>query len=216
MKEKTLKLVLTGEWFRMIESGEKTEEYRDYCPYWLMRLTNKKDINELGSFDFVEFYLGYNKDRRSMKFECKGIHIGKGKEKWGALKGKKYYVISLGKKIEATPLKQIPRKLLKIDCRNNYNKNFLYYRRGRHNYTLFHNLVFEAYSLDSVGFDSRIIFNDGDPANCHFSNLRKVKLTDLVKVQAEHDEFNLTDEKLDSIITEHNDELWRVKAYLSR
>lgn len=33
-----LHLTLTKQWFDMIESGEKTEEYREIKPYWIKRL----------------------------------------------------------------------------------------------------------------------------------------------------------------------------------
>ena len=33
-----LDLVLKGQWYDMIESGEKPEEYRDKKPYWIKRL----------------------------------------------------------------------------------------------------------------------------------------------------------------------------------
>lgn len=38
MKESTLKLILKKVWYRLIESGEKEEEYREITPYYLNRL----------------------------------------------------------------------------------------------------------------------------------------------------------------------------------
>lgn len=38
MKGKVLHLVLKAQWYNMIESGEKREEYREMKPYWLQRL----------------------------------------------------------------------------------------------------------------------------------------------------------------------------------
>lgn len=38
-KNKDLFLVLKTKWYRMIESGEKKEEYRDINQYWFSRLT---------------------------------------------------------------------------------------------------------------------------------------------------------------------------------
>jgi hypothetical protein len=35
---KTLKLTIKKKWFNMIESGEKTEEYREITQYWINRL----------------------------------------------------------------------------------------------------------------------------------------------------------------------------------
>lgn len=39
---KTLDLVLREKWYRMIESGEKTEEYREIKPYWIKRLIEER------------------------------------------------------------------------------------------------------------------------------------------------------------------------------
>ena len=36
----TLHLPLKERWFRMIQSGEKKEEYREITPYWMKRLMN--------------------------------------------------------------------------------------------------------------------------------------------------------------------------------
>lgn len=38
MKEKELYLPLKEKWYRMIEAGVKTEEYRELTPYWAKRL----------------------------------------------------------------------------------------------------------------------------------------------------------------------------------
>lgn len=37
--KKVLNLVVTKEWFNMIVSGAKNEEYREIKPYWIKRLT---------------------------------------------------------------------------------------------------------------------------------------------------------------------------------
>ena len=41
-KSKILDLPLKKEWYNMIESGEKKEEYREIKPYWIKRLTELK------------------------------------------------------------------------------------------------------------------------------------------------------------------------------
>ena len=38
MEQKELRLSLKEKWFRMIESGDKAEEYREITPYWCNRL----------------------------------------------------------------------------------------------------------------------------------------------------------------------------------
>ena len=41
---KTLDLVLKKKWYDMIESGEKTEEYREIKPFWVKRLLEPIDL----------------------------------------------------------------------------------------------------------------------------------------------------------------------------
>lgn len=123
---KTLDLVLKKKWYDMIASGEKTEEYREIKPYWISRFCYKASpsfpipwvsmvINAqnpvylwealkmrtmvLRGFTHVTFHLGYAKDRPSMTFAIKEIVIDEGKEEWGALFGKTYFVIKLGERL---------------------------------------------------------------------------------------------------------------------
>ncbi len=64
-----LPLVLKTKWFRMIESGEKREEYRDKTPYWDKRIANwiNRHIDE-DKPAVVEFRLGYQADAPRMAF----------------------------------------------------------------------------------------------------------------------------------------------------
>ena len=41
---RTLDLVLRKKWYDMIDSGEKTEEYREIKPYWVRRLLEPIDL----------------------------------------------------------------------------------------------------------------------------------------------------------------------------
>ena len=41
---KILHLSLKAKWYRMIESGEKPEEYRDMIPYWAKHLIDTDNI----------------------------------------------------------------------------------------------------------------------------------------------------------------------------
>jgi len=50
--KKVLYLHLKEEWYRKIESGEKTIEYREVKPYWIKRFKKNK-------YDLVEFERGY-------------------------------------------------------------------------------------------------------------------------------------------------------------
>lgn len=106
---------LKAKWYRMIESGIKTEEYREGF-YWTKRLCRSKGDCDWGGYcavshctkkgvptDYthVQFSLGYPKkddESRRMTFELKGIVYREGREEWGAEKGKKYLVEVLGRR----------------------------------------------------------------------------------------------------------------------
>lgn len=83
-----LYLPLKKKWYEMIESGYKTEEYREIKPYWIKRI---------GLCDAVKFSYGYT--QRTMTFECKGIRIGKGNPVWGAPE-EDVFIIKLGKRLK--------------------------------------------------------------------------------------------------------------------
>ena len=122
-----LHLPLKKEWYEMIESGVKTEEYREVKEHWVKRLTHftyeeYETLEELTSqlqfaeenewtpyevlgyygaqlrrFDAVKFSYGYT--TRTMTFECNGITIGRGKAEWGAPTDNDVFVIKLGRRI---------------------------------------------------------------------------------------------------------------------
>lgn len=85
-----LYLSLKKEWYEMIESGEKREEYRELKEYWFKRLADRH-------YDAVQFSYGYTK--RTMLFEVKGIIIGRGNSKWGA-PDKDVFIIKLGNRLK--------------------------------------------------------------------------------------------------------------------
>lgn len=120
---KTLCLPLKKEWYEKIESGIKTEEYREIKPYWVQRLTrygNNEKLNGrlyanflasspevlkynienqlmcYSDYTHVKFSYGYTK--RTMTFELEKITIGKGKPEWGA-PDEDVFIIHLGKRI---------------------------------------------------------------------------------------------------------------------
>ena len=86
----TLHLTIKKQWFDMILSGEKTEEYRDIKPYYNIRLIGKE-------YDTVVFRNGYARDAPSLTIELKTIRFGTGNPEWGAEANKKYFVLYLGK-----------------------------------------------------------------------------------------------------------------------
>lgn len=100
---KILHLPLKAKWYEMIESGVKTEEYREIKPYWEKRLMCNKwnfctdSLYHIPQkFDAVKFSYGYTK--RTMTFECKDITIGKGNPEWGAPEDL-VFIIKLGKRL---------------------------------------------------------------------------------------------------------------------
>jgi len=124
MGAKTLHLTLKKVWFDMILSGEKKEEYREIKPYWIKRLCpNDYDLTLFESiipdndknptfsckkfkeYDTITFKNGYAADSPEMIVELQGIQIEMGLASWGAELGKKYFVLSLGKKLSTKNLK---------------------------------------------------------------------------------------------------------------
>ncbi len=83
----TLKIIIKGEYFDMIKSGEKKIEYREVTPFWTSRLFDKEGKKR--SYDSVLFINGYNKDARRLTTEFKGVTIKNG-----------VYNINLGKIIK--------------------------------------------------------------------------------------------------------------------
>ena len=66
MEKKVLTLTVSKQWFDMIVSGEKTEEYREIKPYWVARLfrnnSNIVDVRHLalslaGRTDLLKKYI---------------------------------------------------------------------------------------------------------------------------------------------------------------
>lgn len=51
--ETTLKLTLSCEWYDMIESGIKEEEYRDITPYWISRTCRKNGKQKVTLFNIL-------------------------------------------------------------------------------------------------------------------------------------------------------------------
>ena len=117
---KTLNLTLKKEWFDMILSGEKKEEYREVKDYWMKRIAGLQGcgtgynftilrdngFNQIKHvFDKVVFKNGYSKDAPSIEVECKGVVVDEGKGKWGA-PNYKVFVIKLGKIIKTENIAQ--------------------------------------------------------------------------------------------------------------
>ena len=122
--QRTLHLVLKRKWWDMIESGEKTDEYRDITSLYCSRLLIKGDWIYLKQsyigcdeddimrivkkyagkphlrwqdYDAVCFHRGYT--NVTMLYEFKGTSIGYGITAWGAPIDKEVFIIKLGKRI---------------------------------------------------------------------------------------------------------------------
>lgn len=106
MKKKVLTLTISKQWFDMILSVEKTEEYLWIKPYWVARLfqcnSNIFDVQYIASvlegrtdllkryiyihrivwkpFTHVLFINGYRKDSQRIEKEIESITIGKPKK----------------------------------------------------------------------------------------------------------------------------------------
>ncbi len=91
----TLHLNLEQNWFDMIASGEKKEEYRELTDYWRQRISNL--INGDG-YKTITFSNGYSKNRRQMIVLVKNVRIGYGVKKWGA--NGRQYIIELANILE--------------------------------------------------------------------------------------------------------------------
>lgn len=119
---KILDLPLKKEWYEMIESGVKTEEYREIKPYWIRRFCfsfktnecnckkeeckecfiNKNILKTFPYYPYTHIRFRYGYTRRTMLFELVNITAGKGNTEWGAPKDKDVFILKLGKKITTT------------------------------------------------------------------------------------------------------------------
>lgn len=114
-------LTLKKQWFDMILSGVKTEEYREIKPYWETRFgryfgrhydfSEEYDINQgpppivwNKQTQFIVFRNGYGTDKPEFTAEC-SIREDYGKEEWGAEPNTKYYVLTIHRVFDVKNLK---------------------------------------------------------------------------------------------------------------
>ncbi len=93
-KIETIHLNLKREWFDMIASGVKKEEYRDVNDYWTKRI-GKFYIKSITP-STITFSNGYAKERKQMIVELLSVDMDVGREEWGA-NGRMQFVLKLGK-----------------------------------------------------------------------------------------------------------------------
>ena len=94
-------LPIKKQWYDMILSGKKKEEYREIKPYYNSRFTKAFDMNccddiwsDKDSKYEVMFRNGYSK--KSPSFVARvSMRIGAGKPEWDAEPGKEYYVLKI-------------------------------------------------------------------------------------------------------------------------
>lgn len=113
-KSDTLHLFLIGEWYDLIASGVKKEEYRR-VDYWCSRIVDQDYYDgfigepEKGKYQkygtlmplhkFICFHRGYTKT--TMTFKIAGIDLGKGKPEWGyKSKDGKVIIIKIGERVK--------------------------------------------------------------------------------------------------------------------
>lgn len=74
MTSDTLHLVLKHKWFDAIDRGEKTVEYRDNTPYYLIRIQNVYNAAiDLNTKPKVCFHKGYTKT--TMTFHINRVNV---------------------------------------------------------------------------------------------------------------------------------------------
>lgn len=108
---KILDLVLKHQWYDMIDSGEKKEEYREIKPFWDNKFScqshglcdlykNCKQITlgigKCEKYTHVKFHRGYT--NTTMTFELESIKVGIGNPQWGA-PDNEVFIIKLGKRL---------------------------------------------------------------------------------------------------------------------
>ena len=90
---KILHLTLQRQWFDMILSGQKREEYREMKPYWNLRLGKTR-------YDLIKFRNGYHLTSPTMLVELKEHLSGLGIIEWGAPAGRPVHILKLGSILE--------------------------------------------------------------------------------------------------------------------
>lgn len=103
-----LTLPIKKQWFDMILSGEKKEEYREHSDYYFTRFANlfgfieyngeilKRAIPEIikAEYQSICFRNGYSSSSPYFIARC-SIRLGEGKAQWGAEQGKEYYILTI-------------------------------------------------------------------------------------------------------------------------
>lgn len=89
---KNLHLNVFAQWFRLIASGEKTEDYREMTPYWQNKLIGRE-------YKTVTVRNGYDTFAPEIVFAYDGYDMGLGRPEWGAPKDKTVFIVRFGAKL---------------------------------------------------------------------------------------------------------------------
>ena len=91
-----LTLPIKKQWFDMILSGEKKDEYRDMTPYYTKRFMNLWKDSLIGGQAERKIKLrnGYGKNAPTATVTVT-ISTGLGKLEWGAIPGKHYFILHI-------------------------------------------------------------------------------------------------------------------------
>ena len=95
--ERILHLTLKKQWFDLIASGVKVEEYREMKPYWNKALARRE-------YGQISFRNGYASNAPQMLVELLGMQIGRGNPEWGAPSAH-VHILKLGAIISTTNIK---------------------------------------------------------------------------------------------------------------
>lgn len=110
MEKKVLHLSVSKQWYDMLASGEKKEEYREIKDYWTKRLLKDLPVGfrlgiKIGTirkpwhpvYTHVLFINGYGDDKPRVEKEIESISIGKPRKGWcpDEFLDKEYFVIKL-------------------------------------------------------------------------------------------------------------------------
>ena len=98
-----LTLPIKKQWFDLIRSGVKNEEYREIKPYYTTRIINslRKSLEPEGQF-LVCLRNGYSRSSPELIARC-CVTTGEGREEWGAVPGVEYYRLYILQIIYARP-----------------------------------------------------------------------------------------------------------------
>ena len=109
-------LPIKKQWFDLIKSGIKKEEYRDLSHYYAVRFANLIKPNQKRDDDSIRIFIdecrsgkylhgdefpvtirnGYSATSPTLTMYC-NLSVGTGKEEWGVVEGVEYFVLHINR-----------------------------------------------------------------------------------------------------------------------